>query len=58
MFWGCNSLISLNISNFNTQKAVNMSCMFYGCKSLRFIYLSSFNTQNETNMGSSVIVIH
>ena len=51
MFYGCDSIINLNLSNFNTQNITNMGFMFCGCKSLININLSNFNTQNITNMG-------
>ena len=50
MFSDCNSLTSLDLSNFNTQNVTNMKNMFYGCNSLTSLDLSNFNTQNETNM--------
>ena len=34
MFFGCNSLTNIDLSNFNTQNVTNMSDMFYGCNSL------------------------
>ena len=37
MFAGCNSLISLDLLNFNTQNVTNMSWMFDDCKSLENI---------------------
>ena len=51
MFYDCDSLTNLNLSNFNTQNVTNMSYMFYFCKSLANINLSNFNTQNVTNMS-------
>ena len=51
MFFDCESLISLNLSNFNTQNVTNMNYMFYNCNSLISLYLSNFNTQNVTNMN-------
>ena len=45
MFIGCKSLISLNLSNFNTEKVTNMNMLFYGCCSLRLIDLSNFDTK-------------
>ena len=51
MFDGCNSLTSLNLSNFNTQNVIYMNCMFWGCSSLTSLNLSNFNTQNVTNMS-------
>ena len=35
MFYGCNSLISLDLSNFNTQNVTNMRGMLAGCNSLK-----------------------
>ena len=50
MFWGCKSIINLNLSNFNTQNVTNMSHMFGGCNTLQSLTLFNFNTQNVTNM--------
>ena len=52
MFRGCNSLISLDLSNFNTQNVTDMGSMFSGCNSLISLDLSNFNTQNVTKMNS------
>ena len=51
MFCDCESLININLSNFNTKNVTNMERMFCFCKSLTNINLSNFNTQNVTNMG-------
>ena len=51
MFYGCSSLKEINLSNFNTNNVINMSCMFYGCSSLKEINLSNFNTNNVTDMS-------
>jgi len=51
MFSGCSSLISLNLSNFNTDNVTNMSYMSYECSSLISLNLSNFNTYNVTNMS-------
>ena len=32
MFYGCNSLINLNLSKFNTQNVTNINDMFSYCK--------------------------
>ena len=52
MFYYCNSLSSLDLSNFNTQNVTNMGYMFSYCNSLSSLDLSNFNTQNVTNMES------
>ena len=46
MFYGCKSLINIDLSNFNTKNVRNMSYMFYGCNSLTNIDLSNFNFIN------------
>jgi surface protein len=35
MFYYCNSLKSLDLSNFNTQNVTEMYGMFSGCESLK-----------------------
>ena len=50
MFYDCESLTNLNLSNCNTQNITNMKEMFLGCKSLTNLNLSNFNTQNAINM--------
>ena len=37
MFYECESLTNLNLSNFNTQNVTDMESMFYYCKSLKKI---------------------
>ena len=51
MFYNCNSLTTLDLSNFNTQNVTNMEAMFCNCNSLTSLNLSNFNTQNVTNMN-------
>ena len=50
IFYNCQLLSSLDLSNFNTQNVNNMEYMFYNCESLTSLDLSNFNTQNVTNM--------
>ena len=59
MFCLCNKLLSIDLSNFNTQNVTNMRNMFYDCNSLICLDLSNFNTQNVINMRYiSMVVIH
>jgi surface protein len=51
MFYGCSSLESLDLSNFDTQKMTIMNSMFNGCSGLTSLDLSSFNTAKVTDMG-------
>ena len=51
MFYECEYLTNIDLSNFNTQNVTDMSYMFFGCHSLTNIDLSNFNTQNVTNMS-------
>ena len=52
MFYGCSSLKTLNLSNFNTYNVTNMIYMFAKCSSLTELNLSNFNfnINNVTNM--------
>ena len=50
MFYGCSSLKTLNLSNFNTNNVTDMMWMFYDCSSLKVLNLSNFNTNNVTHM--------
>ena len=50
LFSDCTSLISLDLSHFNTSNVTNMSSMFYNCNKLTSLDLSSFDTSKVTNM--------
>ena len=52
MFYECDSLTNIDLSNLNTQNVTNMSHMFSQCNSLTNIDLSNFNTENVINMNS------
>lgn len=52
MFWGCHSLINLDLSSFNTSGVTNMENMFWNCYELSSLNLSSFNTSSVTTMDS------
>ena len=50
MFNNCNSLTSLDLSNFDTSLVTNMGEMFAGCKKVTSLDLSNFNTSKVTTM--------
>ena len=50
IFYGCASLIELNISNFNTNNVRDMSGMFAGCASLKVLNISNFIINNKTDL--------
>lgn len=50
MFWCCESLTSLDLSNFNTSQVTDMSAMFINCESLTSLDLSNFDTSRVTDM--------
>ena len=52
MFRNMSSLISLNLSNFDTSKVTNMSYMFFNTSSLTLLNLSNFDTSQVMNMDS------
>ena len=43
MFYGCSSLESIDLSNFNTSSLAIMFSMFYKCSSLKSINISNFD---------------
>ena len=47
MFFICELLSSLNLSNFDTSKVTDMIGMFYGCSSLKYINLQNFIENNS-----------
>ena len=50
LFSDCKLLTKLNLSNFDTSYAINMSGIFNGCTSLKELKLSNFKTENVFNM--------
>ena len=51
MFYGCESLTSLDVSHFDTSQVTDMSWMFYYCENLTNLDVSHFNTSQVTNMS-------
>ena len=51
MFYGCHSITSIVLSNFNTSKVLNMYSMFNNCFSLLTLNLSSFDTSQVLYMS-------
>ena len=51
MFYDCSSLISFDLSQFNSVNVTDMSEMFYQCSSLIKINLSDFNGEKVINMS-------
>ena len=51
MFYNCNKLTSLNLSNFNTSNVTDMGSMFYSCNKLTTLDVSNFNTSKVTDMS-------
>ena len=47
MFSGCSKLSSLNLSNFNTPKVIDMRFMFKGCSQLTYLNLKNFIENNS-----------
>ncbi|MGL9947610.1 hypothetical protein IGJ63_002742 [Enterococcus sp. DIV1375a] len=52
MFLGCSSLISLDLSSFNTANVTIMDDMFNSCTALTSLDVSSFDTANVTTMNA------
>jgi surface protein len=55
MFSRCESLISLDLSGFNTSNVTDMTWMFERCSSLQSLDLSSFDTRKVVyQMGEDI----
>jgi len=52
MFYSCDNLTSIDLSNFNTANVTDMGAMFYFCSGLMSLDLSNFNTDKVVSMGS------
>ena len=52
MFYRCEKLQSLDLSNFNAAMVTDMRYMFYDCSNLQSINLSNFNAEKVTNMSN------
>ena len=50
MFYGCHSLINLDISKLKTDNVRNMNLMFGNCKSLKYLDISNFKTDKVEKM--------
>ena len=50
LFYGCNSLIYINVEKLKTDNVNDMSNMFYECSSLKELNLNNFMTYNVDNM--------
>ena len=50
MFYNCDSLTELDLSNWNTSRVTDMSHMFNYCDSLTSLDLSNWNTSRVTDM--------
>ena len=49
MFYGCRTLIELNLSNFNYKNVTILSKMFYRCLSLKELNFPDSNINSEVN---------
>ena len=50
MFYNCNKLTTLDVSNFDTSNVTTMRYMFGDCKNLTTLDVSNFDTSKITNM--------
>ena len=52
LFYNCNKLTNIDISNFSTRNVTDMSGMFSGCSGLTSLDLTPLDTQKVANMES------
>lgn len=51
MFFYCQKLTSINVSEFDTRNVTNLSYMFYNCSTVTTLNVNNWNTSNVTNMS-------
>ena len=51
MFEGCNNLIYLDVSGFDTRKVTDMGSMFQNCQKVKYLNVGNWDTSSVTNMG-------
>lgn len=52
MFYYCDNLTTLDVSNFNTGQVTDMNSMFEGCSNLTNLDVNNFETSKVKNMNS------
>ena len=52
MFYNCNSLTQLDVSNWDTSESTEMNSMFMDCTQLSAIDISNWNVEKVTTMGN------
>lgn len=58
MFYGCSSLTTLSLENFDTSKVTNMSYMFYKCNNITALNLTGFTKYLQRDMFSTATQKH
>jgi surface protein len=56
LFYGCENITSIDVTNFDTSKVTDMDYMFYDCESLTTLDVSNFDTSNVTD-GHGIYVL-
>ena len=51
MFRNCESLKSLDLSNFDTSQVTDMNNMFQNCYTLTSLNITNFDNSKVTNLG-------
>ena len=52
MFYGCNNLVNLDVTNFNTKNSKSFYYMFCNCNNLKKIDVSKFNSSKCETINS------
>ena len=56
MFYNCNSIENIDLSNFKTENVEYMDYMFNGCASLKSLDLSNLNTQKVKSIMNLLVL--
>ena len=55
IFYNCEDIIEVDLSNFDSSKIKNMNNMFVACHSLRYINFTNFITSKTTSMNNMFV---
>ena len=52
LFYGCSSIVNLDLSHFDTGNVTDMEGMFYDCSSLKELKIADLNTRKVKNFSN------
>ena len=57
MFYLCSNLLSIDLSNFNTQNVETLRLLFNNCSNVKSLDISNFNLSKVKNMAYHIYLV-